>query len=180
MSKLRVIVGADDVGTSVQPNGAFTTRGLVSGDYRLTLSGLPSNAYLKAAASGDTDVLNGPLHVGAANGNTVDLLVGLNAGSVDVVVIDENARAVAGAVVAIVPASPFRKRFDLYRSAVTDSAGHVRLNGIAPSDYKVFAWNDIEENAWHDPDILQMFESQGEGLRVREASVADIRLKVIP
>ena len=94
--------------------------------------------------------------------------------------IDENGRAVPGAVVAIVPNSPFRKRFDLYRSAVTDSAGHVRLNGIAPSDYKVFAWNDIEENAWHDPNILQIFESQGEGLRMREASVADIRLKVIP
>ena len=72
-----------------------------------------------------------------------------------------------------------RKRYELYRTATADAAGHIHIDGVAPGDYKVFAWEDMTENAWQDPEVLRLYEERGEPLKVTEGSRLDVKLKLI-
>jgi hypothetical protein len=64
----------------------------------------------------------------------------------------------------------------------TDQFGHYLLRGIAPGDYKLFCWDEVEDGAWEDPDFLRAYEDRGqkisvENLDAKNADVLAIRTK---
>ena len=77
---------------------------------------------------------------------------------------------------------PERARFrrDLYRTTTTNQHGLFSLPGIAPGDYRVFAWESIEEFAWFDPEILAKFDARGRAVRITETSNEKLDLRIIP
>jgi hypothetical protein len=44
-----------------------------------------------------------------------------------------------------------RDRRDVYKIVVSDQNGHFNMLGVAPGDYKLFAWEDIEPFSYNDP-----------------------------
>jgi len=176
--RVKLSVSPSDPGIAVQPNGAFQRQDLAVGEYPLSLTGLPSNAFLKSARVGETDVLGAPLRLEPEPG-VLEMVVSTNGGSIDALITDDNQRPSAGAIVALVPDQARRKRFDLFRSAIADPTGRVHFEGIPPGDYKIFAWEDIGENAWQDPDILRIHEDRGQAVKIGEGSRLEMRLRVI-
>jgi hypothetical protein len=85
----------------------------------------------------------------------------------------------AGALVALVPERQ-RDRIDLYKSELTNSRGQFTLNNIAPGDYKVFAWEALEPNAFLSPDVLKQHDARGKILHVQEGSAQTVDVRVIP
>ena len=69
---------------------------------------------------------------------------------------------VAGDGAAILLAPDRRSRADLFKSVTSDQNGHYEFAAIAPGDYKLFAWEDVEPEAWNDPEFLKDYEKQGE------------------
>ena len=100
-----------------------------------------------------------------ANGSEhieLDVVLASDGGQVEGVVSDANDKPVLGATVVLIPNdAALRTRFDYTRDAVTDQAGHFELKGVAPGEYKLFAWDDIEESSWFDPDVLRGYEAKG-------------------
>jgi hypothetical protein len=82
------------------------------------------------------------------------------------------------AIVVLVP-SGGRKRAYLYRSAATDAIGRFGFKEVAPGDYKLFAWDDVETGAWQDPDFLRLYESKGRPLRISGSNSEDVQLLLI-
>jgi hypothetical protein len=60
-----------------------------------------------------------------------------------------------GATVVLVPDIFLRKRSSLYKTRRTDAFGKFRFDAISPGEYKVFAWEQIENGSWTDPDVLR-------------------------
>jgi len=69
---------------------------------------------------------------------------------------------------------------DLFRQAITDSAGHFKMNGIAPGGYRLYAWEEVDTNAlqW-DPEFIKPFEGKGQDVQVSEGDKGTVSLKVI-
>lgn len=42
------------------------------------------------------------------------------------------------------------------------------IRGIAPGDYTLFSWEEVEGNAWEDPDFLKPFESEGQSISLQD------------
>jgi hypothetical protein len=95
-------------------------------------------------------------------------------------VVDASQRPVAGVIVAAVPEGTRRNRSDLYRTATSDAAGRVRIEGVVPGDYKLFASGELEAAAWQDPDIVRTLESRGTAVRVAGEETLEIVLREIP
>lgn len=100
-------------------------------------------------------------------------------GSLDAVTVDESRRPAAAATVVLIPSEESRLRLDRYRSATTDSAGRAALTNIAPGSYKLFAWQDIEANAWQNADALRPFEERGVPVGIEEYGKVSQTIKVI-
>jgi hypothetical protein len=168
------------VNGQVNDKGAFNIlAGL--GDFRVNVTNIPANAYVKSIRMGNVDVLSGGLQISGPVDNPLDVVIGTDGGETAGTAVNDRAEVQANVVVALVPESPLlRKRFDLYRSATTDFAGKFRLRNIPPGTYKIFSWPYADPDVWQDPQFLQPYESVGKLLTVREGSTQETQVRVTP
>jgi hypothetical protein len=50
--------------------------------------------------------------------------------------------------------------------AVLAASGNFTINGVAPGDYKLFAWEYVAANAWMNAEYLAPFENRGQAISV--------------
>jgi hypothetical protein len=164
-----------------EADGTFSITGVTPGTYRLSVGAVPRNMYLKSVLLGGVDILNtGGIRLESEPRGGVDIILGNAPGSVDAAVVDNRQMPVAGVTVVLVPDSARRKRYDLYRQATSDSSGRIHLDNVVPGDYKVFAWEVVESNAWTDPDFLRSYENNGASVRITEGGRGATDVQVIP
>ncbi|PYS37715.1 MAG: hypothetical protein DMG14_20305, partial [Acidobacteria bacterium] len=60
------------------------------------------------------------------------------------------------------------------------NSGRFHFDAISPGDYLVFAWQEIEEGLWRDPDFVRRNEASGKLVRIGEAGREAIELNAIP
>jgi hypothetical protein len=68
----------------------------------------------------------------------------------------------------------------VYRNATTDASGHIRLDGVVPGSYTLYAWEEVTPNAWTDADFIRNFENRGTRVRVDPGGAASVEARVIP
>jgi hypothetical protein len=69
-----------------------------------------------------------------------------------------------------VPEESNRHRKDLFRSALSDASGSYRIEGLPPGNYKLFAWEDVEPQMWHDPAYMRVYEDLGRAVTIAEGT----------
>jgi hypothetical protein len=161
---------------TVAADGSFTFDGVTPGDYRLKVSGGRTKSYIKSARFGAIDALTAPFYIDGPG--EFDVVLSPNAGSIDVIITNDDGKASSDATVVLVPDPPRRQRFDLYY--VTGSPnGRLHLDGIAPGDYRAFAWDDVPGDAWQDADFMRAYEDRGKPVHISESGTESVELRLI-
>jgi len=162
------------------PDGTFLLNNVAPGEYRLVVvcPGCQPSFYVREARLNSVDVLHQPLLIPNTEPGALEIVLSLNAGQIDGTVLDDQSQPVPGIQTVLIP-DRFRERFEAYKTAVTDSNGHFIIHGIEPGEYKIFAWDAIEEYAYFDPDFLRAFEQQGKPVSISESSKQTVDVKVI-
>jgi hypothetical protein len=151
--------------------------GITSADGTFTISNVPPNtyrvmtgvrggqaAYLKSVLLGEQELAERELTVGDGAPPALTLVLSTAMAKVSGQVIAEGANQ--GATVVLIPAD--LQRTDLYRSATSDQYGKFSLGSIAPGEYTVYAWDDVEPGAWQDAEFLSKFENKGKKIALKE------------
>jgi hypothetical protein len=149
-------------------DGRFTLENIAAGDYRVQVHFLPDGFYVQSIRFQGGDVLNGGLHVERKSDGDIEIVVGNRPGSLNGSVRDEKRQSIPNARVVLVPDR--RNRLDLFKTVRTDESGEFRFEFVPPGDYKLFAWELIEDGAWLDPDFIQLYEDRGTAVAIRPAS----------
>lgn len=110
---------------------------------------------------------------------TLEITINGNGGQIEGSAADAKQKPASGAVVVLVPEGPRRERLMLFKTAMTDTMGHFSIKGIAPGEYKLFAWEQVEDGAYQDAEFLKPYENQGQAVTIREGSRENAQLKVI-
>jgi hypothetical protein len=90
----------------------------------------------------------------------------------------EEDRPVANATVVAVPEEKYRKLPGRFGSGTTDQHGRFTIRGLAPGGYTLYAWQDVDEGAYHDADFLKSQEANGKAVKVEEGSHQAVELKL--
>jgi hypothetical protein len=160
------------------PSGGFVLRNVAFGDYRVSVAGLPAGAYLKSIRLANRDVLRDGLSILGAIENPLEIILGKTGGQLSGRVVNRSKEPERNVPVVLVPANRTRK--DLYQKKTTDLNGRFRFDGIMPGQYKVFAWEDVLNGAWHDMEFLRTYETRGVTIDVVLGSPATADVEVIP
>jgi len=165
---------------SFAPNGVFGFRTVQQGDFFPVVTGLPANSYTKSIRMGTKDLMLTPLHVDGPLEGSMEVVIGTDAATVSGQVRDDRSEPSVNVKVVLVPEPPLRRRWDLYKTITTDQFGNFTLRTVAPGDYKIFAWEDADDNIWTTPEFLREDEGRGKLIRIGTAANEKLDVIVIP
>jgi len=137
------------------------------------------NVYVKSIRYGNAETLNDSLRLESHNPDQRLQIVLATGGQLEGVAMNERSEPLTNVKVALVPDFAYRSREDLYRNAVTDSAGKFKIQGIAAGDYRVFAWEEIADGAWQDAEVLRDVETRGKAVRIKEGEQSAVEVVAI-
>jgi hypothetical protein len=185
LSSIRVLLqsvespGASPGGfATVGPNGSFTVQGISPDVYTLAVAGLPENVYIAQVRLGDIDATDSYLDL--AQGVPGSLEIALAAGTAQVSgTINHEQKPSPGATVVLVPDGDKRKLSRFYRTAITDQTGGFTIRNVTPGEYKVFAWDELEEGIYQDPEFLLAFESKGKPVSLRPQAQETVQIELL-
>jgi hypothetical protein len=158
-------------------DGKFTLKSVSPDRYLLQVSGNPPGSFVKRIKLGETDVTEEGLDLTGGVAGSLQVTLGLAGAQVDGMVQGADEKPVTGATVVLVPDS---RRYSLFKEVKTGEKGSFSFKGIAPGEYKILAWDDIESGASQDPEFLKRYESKAEKLSLKESDRKTLSLKVIP
>lgn len=129
--------------------------------------------YVKSAKLGGVDVLNTGFLFSGEPDNVLEIVLGRNAGSLSGRVVDDAGQPSHGVFVTLVPSLSSARlyRTDMYKTTSTDGEGRFEIKGLPPGDYKVFALEGFEKDAWVDPDFFRPYEDRGTAVRIGEGGI---------
>ena len=160
----------------IATDGKFATQ-LDADTYNVELQGAPSGYYLKAVKLSGREVPDNILDL-SFNGSALEVVLANDAGNITGTVQRSNNDPVQNARVTAVPANGSNRR-DLYKSAITGADGTFTLSTLPPGSYKLYAWEEVEQNAWMDPEFRRPFEALGANATVRDGAGPNVTLRVI-
>ena len=164
---------------AVNTDGTFKVDNVSPGEYRVSVSALPPGYYVKEARLDQTDVLDQPMRFSGTVSGPLDVVVSANGGQIEGTVVNDKQKTMPGIQAVLIPARGIN-RIDLYKTTATDDNGRFTMRGITPGDYKIFAWEALEQNAWFDSDLLRQFEQRGKFMQIAEGAKEVVEVKVIP
>jgi len=164
---------ADALPSTPTASGMLTLKNVTSGNYVVTVppvSNLLQNAYIKSIRLGSVDVLENGMRLVSPPTTPLEIVISGRGGSLRGVIRDGNRATLPNVTVVLVPEESNRHRKDLFRRALSDSSGSYHVEGLAPGNYKLFAWQDVEPQMWLDPAFMRVYEDLGRAVVVAEAS----------
>jgi protocatechuate 3,4-dioxygenase beta subunit len=155
---------------NLKPDRTFLMEDVSAGHYFLRPNYLPDGFYVKSARMGESDVLDGGADVGADTAGPLQIVLSPHAGQVTGRVQNPDTQMPAAfSVVVLAPEEKARREQEWFYSHVTaDRAGSFTLKNIAPGNYMLYAWEEIESGAYLDPDFLKPFESKAQAVSIKE------------
>jgi hypothetical protein len=168
-------------GVAAQATGEFILKGVMPGSYVLEISNLPQDLYLKAARFGEDDILEKPLTLQARDAaKALQVLLGSDGGHLQAAAYNKKGELHAGAQFVLVPESTRRYRREQFRVAASGEDGVAIIRGILPGNYKLFAWEELEPNAYLNLDYLHAYEDLGVPVKIVAGDNPPVSARLIP
>jgi hypothetical protein len=138
------------------------------------------NAYVKSLRAVNAEVAGTRLRVPSEPAGPIDVevLLSFDGGQLSGVARSASGNAESNVTVALVPAQP--ERPENYRSVFTGNDGRFRFDGIAPGDYRLFCWEDVQTDDWLNPTVLAAFQDRGKLVHIDEGARVNLDALMIP
>jgi hypothetical protein len=146
---------------NVRADGSFVLRHIPPDNYRMTVQLINSvpNTYVKSMSVGDHQLVDGRIDLTKETG-PLNILLGTDIASIEGTVKNTAGDPVVRARVNLIPYGSHTGRADLTKFAFTDDQGEFNFKGVAPAQYRIFAWEDVEVGRPQDPAFRKRFENQ--------------------
>ncbi len=85
----------------------------------------------------------------------IEIVLSHKAATITGTVLDDQEKDFAGATVTLSPSDGK----SLTRKVTADDHGDFKFTGLRPGSYRLFAWEEVDEDVWQDPEFLKKHES---------------------
>lgn len=177
-----LISGGAATTPAVGPDGTVVFPNLFPSKYRILLLNVPLAYYVADIRQGATSLYNdGSVTVtGDTPSSPVEITLSTGGGQIRGVVKNKKGEPAAARIV-LIPQSPRRANSLLYKRATAPAAtGQFTLAGIAPGEYKIFAWENSPNGAEENAEFLDRYETRGKVVTVSAgATISDLQIDLI-
>jgi len=162
--------------TQLNDDGTFQAT-LAADSYIVEAGGMPDGYYLKSVKLAGREMPDATLDLNYGGGQ-IQVVLAPSAGDITGTVQNSHGDPATSVQVTAVPVSGSLRK-DMNKLVTTDVNGNFTLHGLPPGEYKIFAWEEVETNAWMDRDYRQPFENSSVSAKVDESTTPTVQLKLI-
>jgi 5-hydroxyisourate hydrolase-like protein (transthyretin family) len=162
--------------TQLNDDGTFQAT-LAADAYVVEAGGMPDGYYLKSVKLAGREMPDATLDLNYGGGQ-IQVVLAPTAGDITGTVQNSHGDPATSVQVTAVPVSGSLRK-DMNKLVTTDVNGNFTLHGLPPGEYKIFAWEEVETNAWMDRDYRQPFERSSVSAKVDESTTPTVQLKLI-
>ena len=180
METLRLIVGGV---FPVAADGTVRLFNIPEGTHNVSISGGLGNAYVRDMRLGPSNIYNdGEISVKDQPLPDLEIVLGANGGSIQGTVEATARVPVTNAYVALVPDSGQRQNPLFFKNGRSNSSSAFRFAGIAPGEYKLFAFEVTPpEGATESAEFMAQYQQRGVRVTIREGTALQgLAVPVIP
>jgi hypothetical protein len=165
---------------NVAADGSFNIeQGAPDGHFRMSVAPLGGDLYVADIRQGSSSIYDTGFEIRGRNPDPIQVIIKSGAGTVDGTVQDAAGKPVLGASVALVPAAR-RQNDALYYVSRADSTGAFTIRGVAPGDYKLFAWDVMPPGAHTNAAFLEKYEERAIPITIAAGAKVTSRVTPIP
>jgi hypothetical protein len=159
--------------------GAFKIDSVFPDRYYLSVSGLPEGAYVKSVKLAGQEVIEKGVDLSNVRANaTFDVLLSPKGATLDgTVTLDD--KPATGSYIAVL-ADPVRAEQPyLNKFATADQNGRFTIKGLAPGDYKLYAFEEAMPQLSREPGLAKPYERRATKITLAEGSSERADLKAM-
>jgi protocatechuate 3,4-dioxygenase beta subunit len=164
----------------IAPDGTFSLP--VNGGNRvhLTVVALPTGVYLTDIQQDGASVYDSGFDI-VAETHPVQIVLKADGATVKGRIVSPSGKPVSNAAVVLVPPEGRRQNRALFRVVNTDSNGNFTHSGVAPGEYKVFAWiAGMPGGSYYNSKFLSRYEDRGRPITVSPGATVNVDPMAIP
>lgn len=166
--------------SSISKTGGFTLR-LRGGSSYFTLLVTNDRAfqsyYTNAVLLDGRDVTTTGFTPGVGK-SKLEIVVGEDGALIEGTVLDSNGHPFPSAKIIAVPEDQYRDWYEDYGRAEADQNGHFSLPGMRPGEYRLYAWDIVEDGAYMDPAFTRMFDQKSVVVKAASNGKYEVKLNL--
>jgi len=163
--------------TTAAEDGTFTLKDVAPDKYFVRVMNGPPAAFVESVKFGTQEMGDQGLDLSANAPGKIEIKLNPGGAQVDGVVRGQDDNPISGVTVALIPDS---RKYLLYQTQFTDQTGAFSFKTVTPGDYKILAWEEVEPNAFQDPEFVKPFVGKAEAVSLKENDHKGVSLKAIP
>lgn len=164
----------------VEPDGSFRFANLPRATYALDLLTVPPGTYLKSASMNGQDVKASLIDTTSGAGGTLELVFSSKSAEINVSVKNDKGEPLTGTFLTLWPKIPEQGFTGSVRPGISGQDGGFRFQNLAPGDYYVAAWEDVDQGPLLSADFLSHFTSDASAITLAESGQESQDLKPVP
>ncbi len=162
-------------------DGSFVMKNVQPDRYRVSAGGLPEGCYAKQIRFGGQDITRAVLDLTSGAGGQIDILVSPKAAQVAGVVRNAKGEPAKDTALTLWQSADSQTGAqEFVRNFRTDENGSFKFTSLAPGEYRIAAWEQIDTGVLSNPDFRAAFESSAITLKLQENARENVEVKVIP
>jgi hypothetical protein len=165
-------------GARPQADGTFTVVNVPEGNYFVSFTGMPQEAYIQSVRYGSISNGNGDIAIGIAPEGSLDITLA-KGGVVKGTVRNTRGDGIPKSQVVVFPTQDRKQSPTLLKTAEADESGSFSIQGLAPGEYRALAWEDALPRLAKDPGFLSSLGQRGTRFTILQSSTATIDVPVL-
>lgn len=170
---------------SIDAAGAIIFPNVPESIYAVHVSGsVPENAYVADIREDGVSIYDSGLAVTTASPGLIDVIVSSGGSTIKGTVRDAADKALANAVIVLVPPASRRQNPVLYKNVRSSNDGSFTITAVPPGEYKLFAWHSVfsvPATAYMNAEFMSKYEARGQSVSVAAGATPPfVLLTVLP
>ncbi len=164
----------------VKDDGTFQIANLGPDQYDVRVMGLPSGYFIRGIRLAETDVRENGLNLsGGGSAAGMEIVLSGKAAQLEGTVADAKGNPLRSAAVVLRPKSGKAWELAAMQPVASDQNGKFRLQGLAPGEYHLIAFEGVESAEAMDPDFFKEYESKAETVKLAESAAETRAVKAV-
>jgi Carboxypeptidase regulatory-like domain len=147
------------------------------GTWALEASGLPANAYIKSVSIGGRELPDPSLEISLVPPGELQVTIGTDAGHLEGLI--KGLPAMRQASVVMLPADQRPHGVGQVRTAVSDASGRFAIDGVAPGDYRLFAFEEADVRDLQDSAFLDHFGKSAVAIHIGPRATVSVEISAV-